>query len=519
MTNNDSESARVVAFLSDPGSHRDRPRSVDVIETHISWVFLTDRYAYKLKKPVRFEFLDFSTPELRQRACQEELRLNRRLAPDVYLNVLGVTQAADGSLELDGRGSAVDWVVQMRRLPADRALDALLRNGRLESQEAGAIAGFLVDFYAGLPPRRIGAEAYRRALEQHVRANGEAFAEGPAAERGRMGRIQSAQLRYLAVQADDVEQRAVDGRIVDGHGDLRPEHIYLNGAPAVIDCIEFSEELRTVDIADELSFLAMECERLGDGGVGELVLKTYADASGDRVPPSLLDFYRAYRACVRAKVALLRREQKDGVQSPSSELFGQYVELAERHAAKLGPPAVVVVGGLMGTGKSTLAERLAEAFGVEVLATDRIRRALLGTSDSPAAYGEGNYRSGSRRRVYEEMFRQASAPVGDRESVILDGAFLTRSLRRQACELARRHGAVPLFVECDCPRATARERIESRAAGGRSESEARAELYDRQAQDFEPPGADEPAVRVDTTQEIPRQLAAVYGGLRRLLFE
>ena len=186
---------------------------------------------------------------------------------------------------------------------------SILREGRLTAKQAQSIAKHLTNFYARLLPKPISPDVYREALDHHIRANGVALLGSLPADESRVRRIQSAQLRYLNVEAELIGSRATAGRVVEGHGDLRPEHIYLNGHPTVIDCIEFSEELRTVDIADELSFLGMECERLGDGGLGKAVLAEYQRMSGDQVPDSLLAFYRCYRAIVRAKVALLRSQQ------------------------------------------------------------------------------------------------------------------------------------------------------------------------------------------------------------------
>jgi aminoglycoside phosphotransferase family enzyme/predicted kinase len=483
-------------------------------------VFLTDRYAYKLKKPVRFEFLDFSTAELRHRACQNELRLNRRLAPDVYVDVLPITQDPSGLLEFDGRGQEVDWVVKMRRLPAQTALDVLLRENRLGPEDAQAIAKYLANFYARLLPKSLSPDDYRQALDRHIRANGAALLNWIPAERPRLRRIQSAQLRYLNVRAELIDKRVTNGRIADGHGDLRPEHIYLDGRPIVIDCIEFSEELRTVDIADELSFLSMECQRLGDGRVGEAVLSQYQRVCEDEIPESLLDFYRCYRALVRAKVALLRDQQlTDRGTQPSADLIRQYVDLADDYAEKLGPPMLLIVGGLMGAGKSTLAAKLAETLGVESLSTDLVRRSMFGASEVPAGYGEGHYQPDMRSRVYDELLRQASELLQDRQSVVLDGTFLTDRLRRRAYDLGYRHGAVSLHVQCTCPRQIAYARVQQRVNTGQSESEARTELYDLQARDYEPPLADDPSVTVDTTQAMSQQLPVVYVELGRLLFD
>jgi aminoglycoside phosphotransferase family enzyme/predicted kinase len=512
--------ASIVDFMNEPSSYPERPSSIQVIETHISWVFLTDHYAYKLKKPVRFEFLDFSAAELRHRACQEELRLNRRLAPEVYIDVLPITKGRSGALELNGRGEEVDWVVKMRRLPAKTALDVRLRENRLAPRESEAIAMYLADYYARLLPKPLGSDDYRRALERHIRANGAALVGSIPAESSRLRRIQGAQLRYLNIRSELINDRVATGRIVDGHGDLRPEHIYLVGRPIVIDCIEFSEELRTVDIADELSFLSMECQRLGDGRIGEAVLSQYQRVSEDEIPKTLLDFYAGYRALVRAKVSLLRNQQLVGrAAQQSADLIRQYLDLGDSYAEKLGSPVLLIVGGLMGTGKSTLAAKLAEALGAESLSTDLVRHSILGPSNVPASYGEGNYQPDIRGRVYDELLRQASERLQDRQSVVLDGTFLTNGLRMRAYDLGYRHSAVPLHVQCRCPRRIAQARIQQRIDTAQSESEARTELYDLQARDYQPPSANDPSITIDTTQPISQQLQTVYAELGHLLFD
>jgi aminoglycoside phosphotransferase family enzyme/predicted kinase len=511
-----SRSQSVVEFLTKPSTYADGHGATQVIETHISWVFLTARHAYKLKKPVRFEFLDFSTPDLRHRACLDEVRLNRRLAPDVYIGVLPITRGRAGSLELDGDGPVVDWVVQMRRLPAENALDGVLREGRLSSRQAQSIARHLMNFYARLPPKPISADVYRESLNRHIRANGLALLDSLPAEQRRIRRIQSSQLRYLNVEAELIDSRVTGGRVVEGHGDLRPEHVYLNGTPTVIDCIEFSDELRTVDIADELSFLSMECERLKDGGLGQQVLAEYQSACGDDVAESLLSFYRCYRALVRAKVAQIRRQQQTGGDaSESSNLVHQYIDLAEAHAKRLGPPILLVVGGLMGSGKSTLAAKLAETFAIESLSTDHIRHNLMGSSEAPTGYGEGHYRPDMRSRVYDELFRQADERLKNGDSLVLDGTFLTCCLRDRAYDLGRRHGTVTVYAQCDCPRHIAYARIQHRREAAQSDSEARTELYDLQAQDLEPLWADEPAITVDTTTDVTQQIRVICAELKR----
>jgi aminoglycoside phosphotransferase family enzyme/predicted kinase len=511
-------SQHVVELLSNVSSYPDRPSAVQVVETHISWVFLTDHYAYKLKKPVQFEFLDFSTPELRHRACLDEVRLNRRLAPDVYIAVLPITQDSSGILELNGRGQEIEWVVQMRRLPAKNALDVVLREDRLTPEQSQSIATHLTDFYVRLSPKPIDPARYRAVLNAHVRANGAALLSSCREGQSRVRRIQSAQLRFLNVEAELFDSRATDGRIVEGHGDLRPEHIFVDGRPIVIDCIEFSEELRTVDIADELSFLGMECQRLGDEGLGKTVIAEYQKVRGDYIPDSLLSFYLCYRALVRAKVAIIREQQQaNDTVSSSAALVRQYIDLADRCAKQLGPPMLLIVGGLMGSGKSTLAENLADAFAIDVLSTDHIRQSGIGPSETPAGYGEGNYQPDMRSRIYDELFCRAGELLKDGQSVVLDGTFLTCCLRNRAYDLGARHGAKTLHVQCTCPRQIAYARIEKRTERGEGASEARTELYDLQARDLEPVRADEPAIAIDTTCDISQQFRAVCNELKRMM--
>jgi aminoglycoside phosphotransferase family enzyme len=295
---------RKVDFLRRPEAWPEKPRAVEVVETHMSWVFLTERQAFKLKKPVRWDSLDFSTPELRKRDCEEEVRLNRRLAKDVYLGVLPLTLDPDAGLEVAGVGEPVDWLVHMRRLPAERMLDERIRRGRIRESEARAAALHLARFYAGARALDLAASEYRGRLEHGVRAD---LRELSRPEFGLppepVKALAEAQLAFLARHPALFDRRVEEGRIIEGHGDLRPEHICLTREPAIIDCLEFSFELRVLDPADELAFLGLECERLGAPRVGGWFLDAYREVSGDAPRAELLRFHRAYRALRRATIA------------------------------------------------------------------------------------------------------------------------------------------------------------------------------------------------------------------------
>jgi aminoglycoside phosphotransferase family enzyme len=293
-----------VAFLARPEAYPEEPRAVEIVETHMSWVFLTDRHAYKLKKPIRYDSLDFSTPELRRRDCEEEVRLNRRLAKQVYLGVVQLTFEPSRGLALGGTDSPIDWLVWMRRLPADRMLDQLILLGKITEPDVRPAALHLAQFYARASPVVLAPRVYLERFEEGSRSDLRELCRpefGLSAHRVKA--LVEAQLVFLARHAALFERREREGRIVEGHGDLRPEHICLLAEPAIIDCLEFSPELRIVDPADELAFLGLECERLGRAAVGRWFSETYSEVTGDRPPAPLVGFHRTYRALRRAKIA------------------------------------------------------------------------------------------------------------------------------------------------------------------------------------------------------------------------
>ena len=294
-----------VVLLSRPDLYPDSPRAIQRIETHMSWIFLTDRHAYKLKKPVRYEFLDFSTPLARRRDCEKEVRLNRRLAPDVYLGVVPLVINRHGDLELEGEGDAVDWLVKMRRLPEDCMLDRHLAAGTVSPEDADRLARRLVRFYDQARIEPLDGEAYRRRYAALVEQDfGELLDDRFSLPTGTVETVRGKLLETLGKRPALFHDRTRRQLIREGHGDLRPEHICLADPPVIIDCLEFNRAFRLLDPADELAFLALECHRLGSPEFGRDVLSAYTASSGDRPPPALVDFYTAYRAGLRAKLSI-----------------------------------------------------------------------------------------------------------------------------------------------------------------------------------------------------------------------
>lgn len=325
-----------VAFLSDPATHGGA--RVELRETQMAWVFLAGAHALKLKKPVRMELLDYSSLDARGRICAEEVRLNRRLAPDVYLGTARLTREAPGRLAIDGAGETVDWLVVMRRLPDERMLDRAIIGGTVSTVEIEAVAALLARFYRGLRPEPVDPAAHSARFASDLERNRAFFAEHrfegiSARAADAVGHLTCSLHRLSPVLA----RRIAEGRIVEGHGDLRPEHVCLERPPVIIDCLEFSPALRLVDPFEELCFLSMECAVLDAGWIGTMLIEQVSASLEDRPPESLLAFYTGARAVLRARQALAHLL----VPSPRTPakwlpLATRYVHHAEAAVATLG---------------------------------------------------------------------------------------------------------------------------------------------------------------------------------------
>jgi len=331
-----SSTAEKLAFLRRPGAYAHAPPEVSVRETHMSWVFLAGERAYKLKKPVRFPFLDFSTLASREAACRTELALNRRLAPDVYLDVAPLTAGADG-LSIGGDGAVVDWLVVMRRLADRGSLEHAIASGSLTRAQLDGLISVLTRFYR--TARRVFVSpaahllAWRRAvaLNRHI-----LLAPRLGLPAGLVRSVDGVQQRFLAARGDLVADRVRGRHIVDGHGDLRPEHIWLDHPVRIIDCLEFNAALRAVDPLDEIAFLCLECERLGGGWAADHLAGRLTGALRRRPDDPLFWFYRCYRATLRARLAIAHLLEPDP-RTPEKwpRLARTYLRLARDDARRI----------------------------------------------------------------------------------------------------------------------------------------------------------------------------------------
>jgi len=485
--------------------------TVELIETHISWVFVVGAHVYKVKKPVDLGFLDFTTSTLRHAACEAEVRLNSRLAPEVYLGVVPVTKDDAGRFSLCSSGEIADWAVHMRRLPDGRRGDILARRGELTAPHMLVLAHEISDFHArsasGVEVQYYGMpDAVLRNVEENFTQTRATIAH--YLSESEVSRIQEYQIDFIRRHAPLIERRARSGRVRDGHGDLRLEHVYLPPLraslglspaddsrverPVIIDCIEFNDRFRYADVCADIAFLSMDCAAHGRRDLGEQLLARYAREASDYDLYALVDFYESYRALVRGKVAAIvaadagvAGELRDAARKTALNYFR--LSLAATCPPVIGPE-VVAVGGVIASGKSTIAELVAGALCAPVIDSDRTRKAMLGAqAQQPMrdAAWHGAYEPERTTRAYTEVLRRAAVVVASGRPVVLDASFRSAESRASARELARAHGAPFRFLECRAQSDVCRARLATRALSP-SVSDGRLDLFDAFAAAFEP---------------------------------
>jgi aminoglycoside phosphotransferase family enzyme/predicted kinase len=518
--NQDAFLVRARRELARPEAFPVPTTSVSIAETHISLVFLTDDHVYKLKKPLRFPFLDYSTIERRRFACDEEIRLNRRLAPHVYLGVRPVVDHPAG-LRIGGDGPIVDYCVEMLRLPEEALLHNRIRRRDLRDREIECLLERLAAFYRSLPRTPDLHEfADPAVFEATLHENIDTLRQAAAPQwRNLLLRMQSSQWQYLRVAEPLFRSRIADGCIVEGHGDLRPEHICLGEPPAIFDCVEFSRPFRVADVANELAFLAMECDFLGAHALGKRLLSGCADRLGDSPPPELTSFYRAYRAAVRAKVEALRAGQESGEPRRAAlQRARRYLQLAADYASEFHRPVLFVTVGVSGSGKSTLAAALAAALGASVVRTDAVRRELAGGGQPDAPFQQGAYSSEMTTRTYAAVVDRARALLQSGVSVVIDGSFLEFTHRQAARDMAAAVGVPALFLVAVIPADAAKARIARRRREASDISDARPEFVEFQHSrlaDARDVDADS-SLQLDTTRPIEASVREIVDRLRRM---
>jgi aminoglycoside phosphotransferase family enzyme/predicted kinase len=466
--------------LLDPAAYAHRPARVELRETHISWVLLAGELAFKLKKPLRLPFLDYGTLERRHELCREEVRLNSRLAPEVYRGVRAVVPAADGvRIADDDDAAAIEYAVEMRRYADDSTLDRRLAAGTAAEPEVRDVAHRLARFHAdaAIPPEPERAvPALEAMLAENFATLGELAVDPAALDDGR--RLADA---FLTGRRTQLGGRARSGSVRDGHGDLRAEHVVLERGIEIVDCVEFDPALREIDVALDLAFLAMDLRRF-DERLARALVTAYREAGGDPGDDALLGFFAAQRALIRAKVALVRAGQVGGADAERrSADAARLLELAGRLAwgVRLGPIAVVCGGAA--TGKSTLAAALAARSGACVLSSDVVRKELLGIPPTTRA-PQSAYSAEMNRQTYLELGRRAAAE----EPVVVDATFRYAADREAFAVATGAAAEDAIWIECRAPAAVIARRAAARSSQPDRVSDADAAIATRQLTEWEP---------------------------------
>ena len=501
----------MVRALLEPGAYPapERPSTVTMAETHISWLLFAGELVYKIKKPVDYGFLDFTTLERRHRFCHDEVRLNRRLSPDVYLGVVEIRER-DGRYTVEGEGRTVDYAVRMRRLPPDRWLAQLLDRNEADGALMRRIAARLAAFHReAAGDQRITALGGLDAVHRNTAENFAQVEEyvGTTLARPLLDRVAAWTGAFLAERAPAFRRREAEGRVRDGHGDLHAEQISVTNGLAFIDCIEFNERFRFSDVAADIAFTAMDVEYHGAPALARALIDAYVEESGDPGVLEVLPLYLCYRAFTRGKVRSFRLRQPD-LSPADRELVidraRRYFELAGRFARPVRP-ALLVVTGLMGTGKTSLAAALAERLPAATFNSDPIRKELAGLDPEarqPERWGAGIYGEAATRRTYDELHRRARAELVTGRTVILDASYRDAAWRHEARALAREAGAEFLLLETRCPDPTVRDRLRARDGGP---SDGRVELIEAQRAGYQAPDEIPSGLRieVDTSAPLP----------------
>ncbi|MBI5142311.1 MAG: AAA family ATPase [Nitrospirae bacterium] len=486
---------KLIADLLQPERYPHRPKSVTLAQTHASCVFLAGEYVYKMKKPVNFGFLDFSTPEKRRHFCEEEVRLNRRAAPGVYLGVVDISEV-NGEYSPEDSSNPVEAAVKMRRLPDEASMYHLATENMLTDDTICRISRAIADFHAAadsgaqIDPGGSPGMTAHHALENLSQTS-------PFIGKTISPEIHALVHRYtddfIVANLDRFLQRIADGRIRDCHGDLRPKHVFVFADHIdIIDCIEFNPAYRRHDTASDLAFMLMELDFMGRREVSAAMLNHYLDFTADYGMIPLFAFYKAYRAMVRGKVSSFTANDtsiSDSQRESASASARKFFDLAAGYVSGSSlPPVLTITCGPSGSGKSTAARAHAAKTGAAVIRSDSLRKSLAGIHPSEsarAAFGGGIYAPAHTERTYRKMFECAADALGSGCSVILDATFSKRRLRDEARLVAETHDSPFRMIWCDAPRELLEARIASRSVHGGDPSDANSGVLDAQLREFE----------------------------------
>ena len=488
----------LISAMQHPEFYDHPVERVELIQTHISWVLLTGSYAYKIKKPVDFGFLDFTTLEKRKHFCKEELRLNRRLAPDLYLAVVPITGTPEAPV-ISGTGTVIEYAVKMKQFDQHLLLNRQFEDGRLTAthmdQIADKIAGFHLTIEGVDKSSTLGDAA---TIYHPVQQNFEQLAPliDTADAKRQLQRLKDwSEQQYNALK-DELQQRKIQGFVRECHGDMHLGNIAtIDDEITIFDGIEFNDEFRWIDVTSEIAFLVMDLYDQGAEAFAHRVLNRYLERTGDYAGLKLLRFYLVYRAMVRAKIASLRLTQAGLEEKERQQVMAQYQSysnLAERFT-RPETPRLYITHGLSGSGKTVLSQRLVEQIGAIRIRSDIERKRLFGLTaetDSKSGLGSNIYGHEATRKTYQQLLDLCAMILEAGYSVIVDATFLRGEDRAQFRDLAKKSGVEFMILSLEADPDTLRTRVSSRKSAGKDASEADLKVLQHQL-DTQQPLSDE----------------------------
>ncbi|MCF6210380.1 MAG: AAA family ATPase [Gammaproteobacteria bacterium] len=515
-------SALITALL-DPAAYNHPCRDIQLIETHISWLLLTGDYAYKIKKPVNFGFLNFSTLTLRKHFCAEEIRLNTRLAPQIYLQVVTITEGPDG-VRINGRGAIREYAVKMRQFDNAGLFNRLIHRNRLSREIITDTARRLAHFHGEIAVADEGSLFGGPAAVHHPVQENFTQLEQQATDflsnrehRRRFEHIHQWSEQTFAALETTFAKRKIDGFVRECHGDLHLGNIVLIDAQVTpFDGIEFNPDLRWIDIMSEMAFLLMDLQDHGRSDLSHRLLDAWLEISGDYGGLAVLRYYQCYRAMVRAKVAALRGSQARSENTESD--LANYMQLSQKYTRPTRP-ALLITHGLSGSGKSWLTQSLLEATGMIRLRSDVERKRLVGLdplAHSDSAAGTRLYSAGFTQRTFTRLEDLSRQVLRAGYIVVVDATFIKHSERKRFRQLAHSLAVPFRIIHCETDIEILRRRIRARQAEGRDASEAGLSVLELQRENQQPLGEDErdETFHVDTTGDV--DLSAIKAWLQSL---
>ena len=510
--------AEIFKAMSTPDFYPHAVGAIEQRDTIISKVFLTGEFAYKIKKPVNLEYLDFTTLAKRKHFCEQELILNRRLAPEVYLAVVAIT-LQKGRYQLAGEGTPLEYAVKMQQLPEERSMRSLMRRGKIGRESIEALAHTLATFYRkgarGRKGLNLGSwQSVWTNAEENFRQTEPFVAEIINTRKFQI--IRATTRAFLIRRKALFDRRNAKQKIKDCHGDLRTGHVYFTDGIKIIDCIEFNDRFRYADVTSDLAFLAMDIDFEGNPEIAGHLIKAYVDETKDRELYILLDFYKCYRALVRTKVNCFRLKENSHTAQEKSRLLrktGRYLDLSYQYAVQFTRPTIWVICGLPASGKSTIARELAKILKIRLLQSDVVRKELFGLQPvQPVVepFAEGIYSKEASNHTYARLLLLAQEEIEQSDSVILDATYAGQRHRDGVLCLARDMDANIIFIECIAPYQTLKQRLVEREKAVAT-SDARLHHLKQLRANFEPLTElrDELHVRVETNMPLNKSIRQI----------